>query len=114
MSTICMKFDLGIHIGMHLVLFIKTRCESLHGTIWKASKLHVVTKGLFGVPHQTVQPSPRAGIGSLVACTYFRARLSACKSLPAARLPSYAQIDLLCRAWLAGCSYFSPNDNISV
>jgi hypothetical protein len=72
------------------------------------------TKGLFGVPHQTVQASPRTGIGSLVACTHLRARLSACKSLPAARLPSYAQIDLLCRAWLAGCSCFSPNDIISV
>jgi hypothetical protein len=81
----------------------------LHGLCWAA-----FTNGLFGVPHQTVQASPRAGIGSLVACTYLQARLSACKSLPAARLPSYAQIDLLCRAWLAGCSCFSPNDSISV
>jgi hypothetical protein len=28
MSTICMKLDLGIHIGMHLVCFSKTRCDN--------------------------------------------------------------------------------------
>jgi hypothetical protein len=27
MSTICMKLDPGIHIGMHLVCFSKTRCD---------------------------------------------------------------------------------------
>jgi hypothetical protein len=29
MSIICMKLDPGMHIGMHLVCFSKTRCESL-------------------------------------------------------------------------------------
>jgi hypothetical protein len=28
MSTICMKLDPDIHIGMHLVCFSKTRCDS--------------------------------------------------------------------------------------
>jgi hypothetical protein len=28
LSTICMKLDPGIHIGMHLVCFSKTRCDS--------------------------------------------------------------------------------------
>jgi hypothetical protein len=28
MSTICMKFNSGIHIGMNLVCFSKTRCDS--------------------------------------------------------------------------------------
>jgi hypothetical protein len=45
------------------------------GTEW-------VTWGLFGLPHLTVQASPRLGIGSLIACTYLQDRLSACKSLP--------------------------------
>jgi hypothetical protein len=27
MSTICVKLDLGTHIGMHLVCFSKTRCD---------------------------------------------------------------------------------------
>jgi hypothetical protein len=46
--------------------------------------------------------------------SHLRVRLFACKSLPAARLSSYAQIDLLCRVWLVGCSCFSPNDSINV
>jgi hypothetical protein len=28
LSTICMKLDPGIHIGMHLVCFSKTRCDT--------------------------------------------------------------------------------------
>jgi hypothetical protein len=30
MSTICMKLDPDIHIGMHLVYFSKTRCDSIY------------------------------------------------------------------------------------
>jgi hypothetical protein len=28
MSTICMKLDPGMHIGMHLVCFSKTGCDN--------------------------------------------------------------------------------------
>jgi hypothetical protein len=30
MSTICMKLDPGMHVGMHLVCFSKTRCDKRH------------------------------------------------------------------------------------
>jgi hypothetical protein len=32
LSTICMKLDPSIHIGMHLVCFSKTRCDNLTRT----------------------------------------------------------------------------------
>jgi hypothetical protein len=72
------------------------------------------TEGLFGVPHETEPDSPHAEIVSLVACTCLRASPPACKSASAARLWRNGRIDLLCRAWLAGCCCFSLDDDISV
>jgi hypothetical protein len=35
MSTICMKFDPGMHIGMHLVCFSKTRCDRVVSELYR-------------------------------------------------------------------------------
>jgi hypothetical protein len=59
--------------------------------------------GLFGVPRQTSQAPPHARSGRLVSRTSLRARPLPCKTTPAARLPRYAQIDLLSRARLPRC-----------
>jgi hypothetical protein len=60
-------------------------------------------KGLVGALHETEPGFPRAGISSLAACTCLRASPPACKSASAARIWRNGRIDLLCRAWLAGC-----------
>jgi hypothetical protein len=57
-----------------LLFFSKKEFEQSYRGVW--------------CPAQDRASIPCAGIGSLVDCTYFRAMLSACKSLPAARLPS--------------------------
>jgi hypothetical protein len=52
MSTICMKLDPGIHIGMHLVCFSKTRCDIAHPSNTAARRIlvtfsfHVAVSGV--------------------------------------------------------------------
>jgi hypothetical protein len=43
MSTICMKLDPGIHIGMHLVCFSKTRCDKGEGVEERGREAALVT-----------------------------------------------------------------------
>jgi hypothetical protein len=35
MSTICMKLDPGMHIGMHLVCLSKTRCDRVVSELYR-------------------------------------------------------------------------------
>jgi hypothetical protein len=68
MSTICMKLDPGMHIGMHLVCFSKTRCDR---------KFHrPVAEELVGRPREGgAREDPQGSLGSAEASPRSRGHL---------------------------------------
>jgi hypothetical protein len=47
MSTICMKLDPGIHIGMYSVCFSKTRCDKVVSELYRRFSEFLLFRGYF-------------------------------------------------------------------